>query len=130
MFVNREIALKLKLIKFYDSNCLGYYDDLGTNMLYPIDTDFHNYRCVSDKYILAPTYDQVHKWFREKHNIHIVLTPKQMYPDDMVGIEYYWMIYYNNLVLDDDGVYLYEEAYDKAIEKGIELIKSWKQRNL
>lgn len=63
LFVPYEIALKLKE-KGFKETCFGLYDDikvLHTNKKYVFVEDELN--------IIAPLYQQVVDWFREKHKI-------------------------------------------------------------
>lgn len=69
-FVTSEIATKLKE-KGFNGNCLAYYKD---EKLYPIDTDFSNFREVSDSLVKAPLYVQLVDWFADK-NIAITRLP-------------------------------------------------------
>jgi hypothetical protein len=151
-FCNYEIALKLKQLGFGiigEYIQLPYYYDLKGNLIinrigvrrknkpYQIgaDTidDFEAYLSTTDNssedFVLAPLWQQVIDWFREKHDLHISI---ESYNQDEDGndidyqytyrvvtkgfenIDYkFWNIFYNT----------YEEAREQAILKAIELCK-------
>lgn len=64
-FVPYEQALELKELGF-NENCLAFYN--FEERLMPIDTDFTNFRELSDDLTKAPLYQQAFRWFREKYN--------------------------------------------------------------
>jgi hypothetical protein len=92
-FVPYELAVKLKTLGFNEP-CFGGYnpnpvndDDLGT-LIYPTiklnfegeniifnDTESDEPNCwtIEDDVILAPMFQQVFKWFREKYDLHHVI---------------------------------------------------------
>lgn len=76
LFVNYEIALKLKQLKF-DKPCFAYYevsDKLkdGYRLRYVEHEDTNPlHQSIKNDNILAPIYQQVVDWFLSKHNIYI-----------------------------------------------------------
>jgi hypothetical protein len=72
--------------------------------------------------IPAPTPTQLHKWLREKHNLHIVLEPKRAYPDNMVVDDYSYTIYHNEKYIEDDGVYSYDKCFEASFKAALPLI--------
>ena len=144
-FITYEIALKLKELGF-DEGCLAYY---GDNILI---FDKHEYlECdIKANYVLgwknqvitlAPLWQQVIDWFREKYNIHITINPNLKFnteigealPKDLT----YRVIFDNRFYLtwSDNKIPVlcfdlskgynfksYNEAKEQAILKAIELI--------
>jgi hypothetical protein len=74
-FVNYKMALALKELGF-DEPCFTYYYSIvgviKNNIILDIYDGFTYANTVKNEYepILAPTYYQAFRWFREKHNIH------------------------------------------------------------
>ena len=66
-FVPYELALELKQLGFYEL-CFGYFDRKDCCVL-KIDAVYQNTN------LSAPTYSQVFRWFREKHNIDAWVQP-------------------------------------------------------
>ena len=65
-FVNYRQALALNEIGF-DEKCFGYYN--SDKELRPVDTDFINFREVSEPSLKAPLKSQVFEWFRNVHQL-------------------------------------------------------------
>ena len=65
-FIPYEQALELKELGF-NENCLAFYN-FGERLM-PIDTDFTNFRELSDDLTKAPLYQQAFRWFREKYGL-------------------------------------------------------------
>lgn len=138
LFVSYDISKALKDLGF-DEPCVnlyrveGYSQKLAQTKFFTIDQHWGNSLTglsprygdrIDDNECLAPMYQQVLDWFREKHNLHIVPEPKIMFPDSMVGDQYYFTIYHNTKLYDlDDGVRGYYETIEFAINKAIELVK-------
>ena len=137
-FVTYEIALSLKELGFNEP-CLGFFDkelflfclvdqesdcEINTityeNGLNNIIADI-NYETI----IIAPLYQQVIDWFREKHNIHISIPN---YYDgwsiDIRGFKQNINLEYHS----EPGICLenYYEAREQAILKVIELCQKEK----
>ena len=70
-FATYEISSLLKE-KGFDEACLGYYKK-NDNKIYPVDTDFINFRLINYDNIPTPLYSQILDWLRERHNIHITI---------------------------------------------------------
>ena len=138
-FVTHEIALALKELGF-DEHCLAYYKPYYEKgvITYPIlysfmqtfDEELETYKSSeldSDTwkdYLLAPLWQQVIDWFREKYEIDI-------YPEPT-----YSLTEYNFKIITIQGkskrqeyfkemnkTYSFQEAREQAILKAIELIK-------
>ena len=112
-FIPYEQALELKELGF-NENCLAFYN--FEERLMPIDTDFTNFRELSDDLIKAPLYQQAFRWFREKHNIYCsigiynnsVITANVAQPTQIT-----W-------VLDSPT---FEQAQNDSLNKIIEVVK-------
>ena len=120
-FVPYEQALELKKLGFNDECFVGY--DIYTKELY-IGYENSQRTFNIEYYILAPTYSQVFRWFREKYN----LIPDIQYygnwnfeifrigefaePMDDVNVDYTFK----------GGTY--EEAELECLKKLIEIIKN------
>lgn len=128
-FVTYPIALKLKELGF-DEPCLGFYDthlnlQLGHKPEYLINIEKGNYIFGNDKIkiLLAPLYQQVIDWFREKYNImiHVKGLPSTQY---MFSV--YKEVYDNEPRICGNNFY---KAREQAILKCIELCQKEKQFN-
>lgn len=78
-FVTYEIALKLKELGF-DEPCLAYYSnkygDIELFSEFTLDhskTVFYNY---SEYETIAPLFQQIIDWFREKYKLYVNIEPK------------------------------------------------------
>ena len=128
-FVTYEIALKLKELGF-NEECLGYYHvNEGYTKGYAFC--YSENSSNSDYSILAPLWQQVIDWFREKYKL-LIDSPKldewnagkwsvklesldkKIILEEHVG-QPYWRIY--------RGFDSYEKAREQAILKAIELCK-------
>lgn len=105
IFVPYEIAQKLKEIGF-DEPCLAYYDDKLIEITYPIFSFNNKYEPI------APTYEQVFKWFREK-GYHIII--------DKVSDRYGYFIRQKERIDGETKTDIYEQAREQAILKTIEI---------
>ena len=63
-FIPAYQALELKELGF-NENCLAFYN-FGERLM-PIDTDFTNFRELSDDLTKAPLYQQAFRWFRNQY---------------------------------------------------------------
>jgi hypothetical protein len=129
-FVSHEIALKLKELGF-DEPCLTYYYELTSNLRTHIGVDIGNAWTYSGNkklgFTLAPLYQQVFKWFREKHNIDISInTIYSKYNENTIK-KYSGVIdtktMYTNVGFYDN----YEEAELAGLQKMIEIIENQKK---
>jgi hypothetical protein len=122
-FVPYEIAFQLKELGF-DEPCFGFYEN---HMLKPTSyiNDFNNgtnHNVDFDnvfKVILAPLYQQVFRWFREKYNYHyeIVLNKNRDLP-------YTYVVDTPKLYLRSPFHKTYEEAQFECLKKLIEIVKN------
>ena len=106
-FVTYEIALKLKEL-WFDEECFGYFRNRDKFLCLGADS-----RVQRDS-TLAPLWQQVIDWFREKRDIHLYL-PKSVYGGYVyvVDAKYSDTIYAN-----------FYDAREQAILKAIELCKN------
>jgi hypothetical protein len=122
-FVSYEIALALKELGF-DEPCIAFY----TQNAYGDGKKLQWFRkpndCNSDYvFISAPLYQQVFRWFREKHklipNIHSI------YTDETHTEIKFWFWVGNYKDDSDDEVFYgtYEEAQLECLKKLIEIVK-------
>lgn len=127
-FIPYELALRMKQLGFNEP-CLASWsytyelqNHVELKLGYIIDGP--------NNYTNAPSFQQSFIWFREKYGLHSYLSPKLSYPDDTITGEYYINILCNKFDydVDNDGVYLYEEAKLACLEKLIEIVES-KERN-
>lgn len=130
-FATYEQALALKELGF-DEECFGYYN--SDRELKPIDTDFINFRGVSEPSLKAPLYQQTFRWFRIKCKLngYVELT------DNSKNYYYDFTIYdsidreYNDADCFDQAGRIYtrlkfdthEEAESACIDKLIEIVKN------
>jgi hypothetical protein len=138
-FVPYDRALKLKELGFNEP-CFGYYYTLNgkdwkfaeKSEYYRLDDEIN----IGGKFsLLAPTFSQAFRWFREKHQIFPeVLTdcttePKFVYtyntfygnPKDLTEKEWGWE---NNIGQYSDLYRTYEEAELACLDKLIEIVET------
>ena len=119
-FIPYELAVKMKALGF-DEPCFSFYmggfKDLGK-------IKYVNPSNVAETNVLAPTFSQAFRWFREKHDyagfIQLV--------DPEYGGDYGYVIYYNLNYLAVDhwnkGFNSYEEAELACLDKLLEIVES------
>ena len=124
-FVPYELALELKQLGF-DEPCLAFYDGKNAESFY-----FNNIRDASGDYIPfqkhdrlewfgAPLYQQVFRWFREKHNI---LGKVRNLNTHTIKHQYYAEIV-EPITVSSYSIYdSYEEAELECLRKLIEVVK-------
>jgi len=130
-FVPYTEALALKELGF-DEPCLGYYaaDILCTGQPQEIqldeDRNYKKSKTESFLIIVAPTYSQAFRWFREKHEIEATTS---CFYNKRLDIPYKERQYHCHII--KDGVTskgpkykTYEEAELECLRKLIELAKS------
>lgn len=142
-FVPYGIALQLKELGF-DEPCLGrYYYKESYPMLNPqseeteLVFEFGQYAKQTEVTILAPTFSQAFRWFREKYELRNSITD---FIDDKTGIDWDYAIAIIGTDLDEKGNYkplvdysiddetrkfkTYEETELACLDKLIELTKN------
>jgi hypothetical protein len=116
-------ALELKQLGF-DEPCLAYYKDgriTGVNKWDREDWGFHvitnkEVTSVTSEIVLAPTYSQAFRWFREKHGLCLVIKPI-----DDKKLELGYSLLKNGLIMN--AHLTYEEAELACLRKLIEIVK-------
>ena len=119
-FVTYEIALKLKELGF-DEECLGYYTINNKGLLYPYN--MHKYIYRKDFLCVAPLWQQVIDWLREKYNLYISIEANFSKKRWYFVVGNLWE--YNSGSFFDDFKTHYE-AKEQAILKCIELCQNKK----
>ena len=116
-FCNYTQALALKELGF-DEECLKLWEKtmLFTTLVNPEEFK----RVVSERYTLAPLYQQAFSFFREKHKLHSTITSISQEswqwhitkPGESLGKLY------------NEDFYTYEEAEQACLDKLIEITKT------
>ena len=120
-FIPYEQALELKKLGFNDECFAGY--DIYTKELY-IGYENSQRTFNIEYYILAPTFSQAFRWFREKYDLHYIVC-KNVQIDgygyrEVIQIPY--MEENENIILKT-----YEEAELECLKKLIEIVKNGKK---
>ena len=126
-FVSYEIALKLKELAF-DEPCFTYYYNINGNIRTGIEVHIHNaWTYAGTKKIettLAPLYQQVFRWFRNKYDIDISINTIYYKYNENISKKYRVVID-NKTVFTNVGFYdTYEEAQKKCILDLISIIEN------
>jgi hypothetical protein len=136
-FIPYEEALALKELGF-DEPCFGYYKDgrmSGVSKWDRKDWEFHvltnkEITNLTSEIILAPTYSQAFRWFREKYVLLGFIEPANGYEDKSLFAFYICDDEQN--IVDDSHSYskdsslhfkTYEEAELACLIKLIEIVK-------
>lgn len=125
-FATQEISLALEEIGF-DGECLGYYGR--------VDKGFYDARGIVTKSqtpcTIAPLWQQVIDWLREKHNIEIWVNnyyrnEKRYIPQYQIFINGQQQYFQFSSASSVELYSTYFEARERAILKAIEIIKNKK----
>ena len=120
-FITYEQAVKLKELGF-DKECIAWYSD-GKLQIDGLGIKPNHYRAHHG--VLAPLYQQVFKWFMDRHKLYGIIIPTiNMYwtfkimtvTQDMVEIPPYKEV-------DSIDYNLYESAELACLKKLIEIVK-------
>lgn len=131
-FVPYQESFELKELGF-DEPCFAYYRDnriSGVNRWNREDWEFHvisnkDITSITNEIVLAPTFSQCFKWFREKFNLKSFIQP---IPDD---VDTYIFAYGSKEIEHDDEDYLtHEEAELACLKKLIEIVKEKQHVNI
>jgi hypothetical protein len=136
-FVSYEVALKLKEFGF-DEPCITYYYELTSNLRTHLGVDILNaWTYTGNKklgFTLAPLYQQVFRWFREKYGLEIILRPDAINAPEKNLREYVILSYDKSWMLEPilepkwwirKGLFkTYEEAELAGLQKMIEIIEN------
>ena len=124
LFIPYEQALALKQLEF-DEPCFGLFVRMNNKLLIK---EVPNQQ-ESEQYfggILAPTYSQAFRFFREKYNIDAWVQPFMMgklgpyLPDESYV---YWIFKDGDFVADKVDFLDFEEAELECLKKIIEIVK-------
>jgi hypothetical protein len=107
-FVPYELALELKQLGFTEP-CLASYYHAGRRL------DISEYINHGEYTVLAPTYSQAFRWFREKYNCHHTIK--------LINEKYVVITYSSVVNFSIDEFNTYEEAELACIKKLIEIAK-------
>lgn len=115
-FVDYKTALALKELGF-DEPCLAKHD--LKHILLRVEECKSQENAQELDYILAPLYQQVFRWFREKYKLHSTITSISQEswqwhitkPGESLGKLY------------NEDFYTYEEAESACLDKLIEIVK-------
>lgn len=119
-FVSYEIAKQLKELGF-DERGFMYYSLEQEGK--PYIGEFNH---IPESYfpvINAPLHQQVLQWLREKHNIHVYVSPNFTFENKSELIGYGWDIDCGNYTNSQGGFNTYQEALNQAITESLKLIK-------
>lgn len=115
-FVPYQIAVDMKSIGF-DEECFSFYEYNGE--LYKSEGYYkRRYNVNEHNEVIAPTYSQAFRFFREKYNL-----SSWIYNSDMINF-FYTILQGGRIVKANNSYESYEEAELAAIVKLIEIVKS------
>jgi hypothetical protein len=119
-FLPYEIALELKELGFDEPCYKGYTEDYKELISFSnTHTNTSVKTTLPTKPFTTPLYQQVFRWFREKHNLNSFVIDSKSYS---------WYFNINDMVKDDvisEVLYFrtYEEAELECLKKLIEIVK-------
>ena len=118
-FIPHELSLELKKLGF-DEPCLAFYNG---KFLDSTQYDFDNCSMKDiGQCLLAPTYSQTFRWFRERHQLFGTINVDQtMEPKFCYSIVRYELNEWKTVVYNSDLFYTYEEAEVECMK---EMVKS------
>jgi hypothetical protein len=133
-FVSYQIALKLKELGFKEQ-CFSFYDI--EKKLYASEGYYKIGYNVLNEEVIAPLYQQVFRWFREKYGLEIILRPDAINAPEKKLREYVILSYDKSWILEPisepqwwirKGLFkTYEEAQKECIINLISIIKNQKK---
>lgn len=124
-FVPHKQSLKLKELGF-EEECLGYYNKkhelrIAGQIHVGLDGEEMSNGVLNSKYCSAPLWQQAFDWFREKHNLHIFITPFDI--NDMLHYQFAVLNFYI-----DRNHLTYQEAQLACLDKLIEIVEQQKKQ--
>ena len=125
-FVSYKVALKLKEFGF-DEPCFTYYYELNSNLRTHLVVDINKAWTYSGNtnfgFTLAPLYQQVFKWLRNKYGIDFSINTTYSMYNKNTSKKYSGVID-NKTMYTNVGFYdNYEEAELAGLQKMIEIIE-------
>ena len=129
-FVSYKVALKLKEFGF-DEPCFTYYYELNSNLRTHLVVDINKAWTYSGNtnfgFTLAPLYQQVFKWLRNKYGIDFSINTTYSMYNKNTSKKYSGVID-NKTMYTNVGFYdNYEEAELAGLQKMIEIIENQKK---
>ena len=125
-FVPYQQALALKELGF-DEECIGYYENNKNKIIFyggtRTNTNFSRVFNSTHFRLVTPLYQQVFRWFREKHNLHTII-------NITISDKWYFEIYNlsdkRNCEIKIEEIFLltYEEAELECLKRLIEIVKT------
>jgi hypothetical protein len=117
-FAPYQESLELKALGF-DEPCFATYDE---DRNFELQDFLQTYETFPSHIVAAPTFSQVFRWFREKHNLKSCIMFRTSMEDNK---EYYdWLIKGQEVVYRHFNTY--EEAELACLRKLIEIVKNTK----
>jgi len=125
-FVPYRIALDMKSIGFNEP-CLFFGNQLlyrNSNFCIVNEDAINAFISFGDELIIAPTFSQVFKWFREKHDLQAsnIMFTNSKYDAEITRYKGTQCVWGNGPIYDT-----YEKAELELLVKLIELVKNEKQ---
>ena len=120
-FVTYELAVKLKVLGF-DGPCFGRYDGRGKNkgkIWYEMPNSGQDSIPVED--VLAPTFSQSFRWFREKYQLYCGILTEYSYGGQLCA---YHITGKHQGDISIGGFNTYEEAELACLTKLIEILET------
>ena len=118
LFLNKKLSLLAKE-KGFDEKCIGYYWSKEGNETHHLCPS-KNHNSLPTR-ISSPLYQQIIDWFREEHDIHIIIRP-----GFGTTTWYDWRIISREtediFAGQDESYEKIEDCYNKAIEASFKLI--------
>jgi hypothetical protein len=116
-FVPYELALKIKQIGYkkegVDEDCFAFYDE--EEYLFTVREQDD----INEEWLIAPTFSQAFRWFREKYDLHYQLIP--FFSDkESHAVDYYLALAQHRPPIQ---VKTFEEAELACLEKLIEIVE-------
>jgi hypothetical protein len=116
-FVPYELALKIKQIGYkkegVDEDCFAFYDE--EEYLFTVREQDD----INEEWLIAPTFSQAFRWFREEYDLHYQLIP--FFSDkESHAVDYYLALAQHRPPIQ---VKTFEEAELACLEKLIEIVE-------
>ena len=117
-FVPYVLAVKLKSLGF-DEECFGFYNPTVTEKVIMNNDSYGGYGLSYEHIVVAPTFSQAFRWFREKHNLHCAVNTHTSSTNQLTYI----------CSLEFGKKLTYEEAELACLDKLIEIVESKSAQN-
>ena len=119
-FIPYEQALDLKELRFNEP-CVAIF---CTNKELNIDDGFYKQEEYHKNTVLAPTFSQAFRWFREKYNMNAIVSyyGKNQYFIELLDYKGNQLVQVEEI--EDNTFWTYEEAELECLKKLIEIVKN------